>query len=197
MHDEIINICITGQGGQGVNTLYRLILQMCAENNFYSKSYLLKGGAQRHGSVLAGIRIFINYREDYQWYSSQIGRGEANIIIGMDPIEALRQSKLVGKQTTLWVNDNSSPNYAERLGGPSTKDARTLFDKLKCSRSIKNYSAEAKERFGEVKMANFLILKDVIDSGLLPFDSEYYSKCFVDMMKERTASAEHLNKMMR
>ncbi|MCF7886553.1 MAG: indolepyruvate oxidoreductase subunit beta [Candidatus Marinimicrobia bacterium] len=79
-----LNIYISGVGGQGIGLLSKVLAQACLKAKYDIKSVDTHGLAQRGGTVVSQIRI----GEDI--YSPLIPKGEADIVIGLERLEALR-----------------------------------------------------------------------------------------------------------
>lgn len=176
MSGKIINIIIAGTGGQGVNSLYRIILKLCERSGIYSKASLFKGGAQRHGSVHATLRLFTDSSHENQWYSSQIKEKCLDLLMGLEPWETLRYRKFISEKTLIWSNTMVVPLFSERFFCTLTTNPIELVMKLPGNVRMENYSQIALNRFNDQRMANYLIGLDAIESGILPFRK----KCFID-----------------
>jgi len=78
------NVVIAGIGGQGSITLAYVLAQSAFLQGYDVKTSELHGLAQRYGSVPCHVRF------GEKIYSSVIMEGEANLIIGLEPLEAVR-----------------------------------------------------------------------------------------------------------
>jgi Pyruvate/2-oxoacid:ferredoxin oxidoreductase gamma subunit len=187
MNKDIINIIIAGTGGQGVNSLYRVLLKLCATHDMYSKSALFKGGAQRHGTVYASLRLFINFKPDYQWYSSQIKESGLDLLIGMEPWETVRYAKYIGHETVVISNTHKVPLFAERFQEKTPSDPLEIIEKWPNVKIIENFTKFAWENYKDCRMANYLMGKKAIELGLLPFTENDFIQTFlhqINMKKE-------------
>jgi Pyruvate/2-oxoacid:ferredoxin oxidoreductase gamma subunit len=187
MNKDIINIIIAGTGGQGVNSLYRVLLKLCATHDIYSKSALFKGGAQRHGTVHASIRLFRNFKPEYQWYSSQIMESGLDLLIGMEPWETVRYAKYIGPETVVISNTHRVPLFTERFQEKTPSDPLEIIEKWPNVKIIENFTKVAWENYKDCRMANYLMGKRAIELGLLPFDENDFIQTFlhlINMKKE-------------
>ncbi|ADL13396.1 indolepyruvate oxidoreductase subunit beta [Acetohalobium arabaticum] len=78
------NIMLTGVGGQGVLLASEIISQAALEEGFDVKKSEVHGMAQRGGSVVSNV----TYGEKV--YSPLIAKGEADLLLAFEPLEALR-----------------------------------------------------------------------------------------------------------
>lgn len=180
MISNIINIFITGIGGQGVNSLYRVFLRLCHEKNIYCKSSLFKGGAQRLGSVHATLRLFPGANPDYLWFSSQININELDILIGLEPWETLRYLPLTGPQTKIFSNTRIAPLFVERFLKEKTEDPVKILKQLDNSKILQDFTESAWKQYQDYRMVNFIMGKEVMEANLLPFSKNDFIRSFLE-----------------
>ncbi len=84
MQDKVTNILIVGVGGQGTLLTSRIIAQVAVQLGFDVKVSEIHGMAQRGGSVVSQVRY------GKKVYSPIINKGEADIILAFEKIEAAR-----------------------------------------------------------------------------------------------------------
>lgn len=82
----MLNIYITGIGGQGVLTIAEIIARSAEKKGFCCNFYPTKGMAQRGGFVKAQLRISSSDSD----FGPEISRGSADIAISMELSESLR-----------------------------------------------------------------------------------------------------------
>jgi indolepyruvate ferredoxin oxidoreductase beta subunit len=96
------NTVITGIGGQGSITLAMIIAEAASKHNYDVKTSELHGLSQRGGTIPCHVRF------GKKIYSSVILEGEANLIIGLEPLEALRACYYGSKlNKTVFLIDNT------------------------------------------------------------------------------------------
>ena len=183
MASKIINIIIAGTGGQGVSSLYRILLNLCDRNAIYSKGALFKGGAQRHGTVHATLRLFFDSDPEKQWYSSQIREKYLDLLIGLEPWETLRYSKFTSDKTLIRSNTMVVPLFSKRFLATSAANPVELLMRLPGNVRVENYSEMAYNKFNDQRMANYLIGIETIKSGILPFGKNGFIDEFIDIIK--------------
>jgi indolepyruvate ferredoxin oxidoreductase beta subunit len=79
------DIVLAGVGGQGVLSVAALIAAAAREDGLHVKQGEVHGMAQRGGAVQANLRL-----SDEPIHSDLIGRGTADMVLSMEPLESLR-----------------------------------------------------------------------------------------------------------
>jgi len=106
-----IDIILSGVGGQGILSIAAVIGQAAIKDGLYMKQSEVHGMSQRGGDVQSNLRI-----SDKPIASDLIAKGSADIIISLEPMEALRYLPFLKENG--WVVTNSKPfvnipNYPE------------------------------------------------------------------------------------
>lgn len=96
------DIILAGVGGQGILSIATVIGQAALEENLYIKQAEVHGMSQRGGDVQSNLRI-----SDKPIASDLISLGQADIIIAMEPMEALRYKQYLNPEG--WVITSSNP----------------------------------------------------------------------------------------
>ena len=99
------NVILTGVGGQGNVMASRTLAGMLVDAGYVVTIGETFGMSQRGGSVMSHLRISPDAVR-----SPQIPRGAADIIIGLEPLEALRVVTVYGNPQVC-VLSNSRPVY--------------------------------------------------------------------------------------
>lgn len=84
MQEKITNVLIVGVGGQGTLLTSRIIAQVAVQMGYDVKVSEIHGMAQRGGSVVSQVRY------GSKVYSPIISKGDADIILAFEKIEAAR-----------------------------------------------------------------------------------------------------------
>jgi indolepyruvate ferredoxin oxidoreductase beta subunit len=92
------NILISSVGGQGGKTLARILSNAAMEMGFNVRAGETLGMAQRGGSASSHVRI------GSQVYGPSISRGGADVVLSLEPAEALKAIEYIGRQTKVIVN---------------------------------------------------------------------------------------------
>jgi indolepyruvate ferredoxin oxidoreductase, beta subunit len=105
------DIILAGVGGQGILTIAATIGMAAVNKNLYLKQAEVHGMSQRGGDVQSNLRI-----SDKPIYSDLIAKGCADIILSVEPMEALRYLpylKKGGYVITNIVPFKNIPDYPE------------------------------------------------------------------------------------
>ena len=96
------DIILCGVGGQGILSIATIIGEAAMNENLYIKQAEVHGMSQRGGDVQSNLRISSD-----PIHSDLIARGGANVIISMEPMEALRYLPWLKPEG--WVITSSTP----------------------------------------------------------------------------------------
>ena len=96
------DIILCGVGGQGILSIATIIGEAAMNENLYIKQAEVHGMSQRGGDVQSNLRISSD-----PIYSDLIARGSADVIISMEPMEALRYLPFLKKDG--WIITSSTP----------------------------------------------------------------------------------------
>lgn len=120
------NMVVIGVGGQGVITTAYLVAEAAVKQGYDVKISELHGLSQRGGSVPCHIRIGKKIN------SSVIKPGHADLVIALEPLEALRAAKYASKdRTVMIVNTCQVRPVSVLLDGESYPSADEIKDRLK------------------------------------------------------------------
>ncbi len=105
------DIILCGVGGQGILSIATIIGEAALNENLYIKQAEVHGMSQRGGDVQSNLRI-----SSEPIFSDLIGKGQADVIISMEPMEALRYLPFLNENG--WIITSSTPfvnipNYPE------------------------------------------------------------------------------------
>jgi len=169
------NIVLSGVGGQGLLTLIKILDDAAMLQGYDLKSSELHGLAQRGGSVTGHVRF------GKKIYSSLIMEGEADLVIGLEPLEALR-SCYYGSQSnkTIFIINNQKivpPSTSKEY--PKLEKILSNIKKFSSKQIILNASDVAKEVSGDEMMSNIYMLG--------------YASKFIPLKKENILKAMSIN----
>jgi indolepyruvate ferredoxin oxidoreductase beta subunit len=130
------NIVIVGVGGQGIVLLTRILGEAAMASDLNVMESEIHGMAQRGGMVTSTIRI-----GDAK--SPMIGRGEADVILGLEPVEAYRHLDMASLDTIIITSVNAVYPFTVTSGDEEYPDVDKLIDGVgSCAGKLVKMDAE-------------------------------------------------------
>jgi indolepyruvate ferredoxin oxidoreductase beta subunit len=142
------DIILAGVGGQGILSIAAVIGKAALEDGLFMKQAEVHGMSQRGGDVQSHLRI-----SDKPVASDLIPLGNGDVIISLEPMEALRYLPYLKKDGWIVTNSESFeniPNY------PEMEKIRAEYDKLP-NKVILNVEQIAKD-LGAPRSGNVVLL---------------------------------------
>ena len=105
------DIILCGVGGQGILSIATIIGEAATKAGINLKQAEVHGMSQRGGDVQSNLRLSTE-----QIYSDLIPQGPCDVIISMEPMEALRYLPYLSKDGVIVTNNKpfiNIPNYPE------------------------------------------------------------------------------------
>jgi len=164
------NVIITGVGGQGNVLASRMLGNILSDKGYFVTIGETFGVSQRGGSVMSHLRI-----SGTSAWSPQIPRGQADIVVALEPIEAIRVMAAYGNDRAV-VLSNTRPIYpvgviAGEMQYPELAAIREALAGLTKSVVFIGATDEAM-KLGSPILGNVVMLGAVAGTGLLPFDRD-------------------------
>lgn len=155
------DIILAGVGGQGILSIAAALGSAALTNNLYMKQAETHGMSQRGGDVQSYMRI-----SDQPIYSDLIAKGTADLILSVEPMEALRYLPYLRKGG--YVVTNSTPF----INIPNYPDPEQVMSTLKSLpyQVIIDADSIAKESAGNVRASNFVMLGAASPFIDIPFE---------------------------
>ena len=142
------DIILCGVGGQGILSIAAVIGEAALKEGLYMKQAEVHGMSQRGGDVQSNLRL-----SDSPIASDLIPKGHADLIISLEPMEALRYLPYLNKEG--WVVTNSEP-FINIPNYPVIEKVNAELDKLS-HKVVLDVEALAKEA-GSTRAANIVML---------------------------------------
>ena len=117
------DIILCGVGGQGILSIATIIGEAAMNENLFIKQAEVHGMSQRGGDVQSNLRLSSD-----PIYSDLIARGAADVIISMEPMEALRYLPYLAPEG--WIITSSAP-FVNIPNYPDIEALRAELTKLK------------------------------------------------------------------
>lgn len=155
------DIVLAGVGGQGILSIAAALGSAALTNNLYLKQAETHGMSQRGGDVQSYLRL-----SDKPIFSDLIAHGTADIILSVEPMEALRYLPFLKPDG--YVVTNSQPF----INIPNYPDKEELMAQIKALPHHVLIDADriAKEVADNVRASNFVMLGAASPFIEIPFD---------------------------
>lgn len=160
------NIIVAGVGGQGVVTAGTLISESALSNGLNVVMSEIHGLAQRGGSVNVEIRI-----GDVK--SPIIPLGETDLVIGIEPMEAVRAASSAGKRTKFLINMAPVEPISLSMRGQEYPDLEDLLRDV-----FETYEVHFIDAIplalaaGDVRSVSTVMVGAALQLGVIPIDRE-------------------------
>jgi indolepyruvate ferredoxin oxidoreductase, beta subunit len=171
------SVIVTGVGGQGNVLASRLLGSMLVDKGFTVTIGETFGASQRGGSVMSHLRV------SKEWVASpQIPRGRADVILSLEPLEALRVLAAYGHPEAVLLTNTHAIYPVGVIRGelvyPPLVELREAVQGLLPAA----YFIDATERalsLGNAILANIVMLGALSRLQVLPFDRENFREAII------------------
>lgn len=142
------DIVLAGVGGQGILSIATVIGLAAVNNNLYIKQAETHGMSQRGGAVQSYLRL-----SDKPIFSDLIPSGEAQLILSVEPLEALRYLNYLSAEGFVITNTTPFVNI------PDYPDVDALLTRIGNLPRVVAINAEnVAKTAGNVKSSNMVML---------------------------------------
>jgi len=164
------NILLTGVGGEGVLVTSVIIAKAANLEGHEVRGTQLHGLAQRGGSIPTHLRL------GKKVYSPIIPRASADLILGLEPIEAARSCFYGSRERTNFIVDTYplKPIYANLLGQryPSNEEIRKMIEPFAKRIIMVDASNICNEKLGNPIYGNVMCIGVALANGMLPLSEK-------------------------
>lgn len=151
MNNEVKNILLVGVGGQGTILASKILSQGLVEAGYDVKMSEIHGMSQRGGNVSTQIRY------GKKVYSPIVGKGEADVIVAFEKMEALRWIEFLRKDGKMVINDFEIPSVPILMG--KAEYPKEILEELsKVADILIIKAAKIAEELGNSKAMNVVLL---------------------------------------
>jgi indolepyruvate ferredoxin oxidoreductase beta subunit len=177
LEKDPLNLIITGVGGQGNVLASHIVASAGIKEELYVTVGETYGASQRGGAVMSHVRF-----SSQAQCSPLISEGQADIVVGLEPVEALRVMAEFGNPKTrvivsprpiypIWVLSGQAkyPPIEEILG-----KLKELADRVQ----VVNVSEDGEALVG----TNVLMIGALAASGLLPIPIESFEEAMREIL---------------
>lgn len=147
---DVKNILLVGVGGQGTILVGKILSNGLMDAGYDVKMSEVHGMAQRGGSVSNQVRY------GKKVYSPIIGKGQADILVSFESMEALRWLEYLKPDGKAVVNDHRIPSAPILMGKSDYPEGVLEVIQSKVDTSVIK-AAEIAEQLGNAKTMNIVL----------------------------------------
>lgn len=158
---EVKNILLVGVGGQGTILASKILSEGLAQAGYDVKMSEIHGMSQRGGNVSTQIRF------GNKVYSPIVGKGEADVIVAFEKMEALRWIEYLKKDGRMVINDFEIPSVPIQQG--AAKYPEGILEDLTQKANVSVFKAgDIAAEVGNVRTMNIVLLGALIKAMSIP-----------------------------
>ena len=158
---DVKNILLVGVGGQGTILASKLLSEGLTQAGFDVKMSEIHGMSQRGGNVSTQIRF------GEKVYSPIVGKGEADVIVAFEKMEALRWIEYLKKGGKMVINDFEIPSVPIQQG--LVKYPEGILDELVHKAKVSVFKAgDIAAKLGNSKTMNVVLLGALVKAMDIP-----------------------------
>ncbi|MCP5366201.1 MAG: indolepyruvate oxidoreductase subunit beta [Hyphomicrobiales bacterium] len=183
--DTVTNILVCGIGGQGVMTAAEILAQTAISLGYDTKKTEVSGMAQRGGVVTSHVRF------GRRVLSPSIPPGEADLLLGFEPAEAMRWATHVRPGGPAMVNTLRLPPPIVSMG-LFDYPADPIAEIRKVGLTVYDFDAgDIARGLGDMRLVNSIMLGAIADH--LPFEADLLRQQTLDRFRARRPEMVDLN----
>lgn len=182
------DLIIAGVGGQGNIVASQAIAQCAMDAGYNVVNTETKGAAQRGGSVLSHVRF-----ADSEIFSPIVPQGQADVLLGFEPLEALRYINILNKKGKYIINTAPVPTILANLKVDLYPSQEEILAEI-AAKGLSGYqinATQAAKELGNVLLTNVIMLgaftaisdvlpaNDVLNKLLSMVDQKYHEADFL------------------
>jgi len=169
-----VSIVLTGVGGQGIVTAAKLLGMAAVRAGVNSYASEVHGMAQRGGSVNCTVRMG-------DVHGPLVPTGGADILLSLEPVEALRNLKYVNKKTKIITDTHPIVPFTVAVGKDQYPAIEQVFSELEKNGELHKIDAlSIAKQSGAIITKNVVMVGALAGSGLLPFDENILLETVLD-----------------
>ena len=177
-----LNVIVTGVGGQGNVLVSQFMGRALVRAGYHVTIGETYGASQRGGAVMSHLRISRQAQ-----YGPLIPSGQANVILGLEPVETLRVLAQYGNPGVTVIT-NSRPVYplAVAIGAaryPTVEEIMSTLEQLSASAWLINATDIAME-LGAPILANIVMVGALVGAGVVPLRPEEIEQEFQESLSD-------------
>lgn len=167
-NSNTINVVISGVGGQGVLTLAEILAKAVLSESHNVRVGEIHGMAQRGGHVICTVRIGENA------YGPIVDAGTANLLVGFEPVETLREIQLVASGGLVLMSSHVQYPVAVSMGQSEYPEYEKIIKTMKTfsDRLVEFDAMKLAIEAGSSRSLNMVMFGGIIATGIVPISEE-------------------------
>ncbi len=175
----MINVLLTGVGGQGTVLAAKVLAQAAQEKGWQVRTAETIGMAQRGGNVTSHVRMGNNGEEVY---APLLAHGTSNLVIAFEPAEAARALPFLAPGGTLVTATTPIQPVTVALSGKSYRvddvlayvreQVSSVAHSGSCGRFVAVDEGAVLDQLGNRKALNTVLLASALATGCIPLTLE-------------------------
>jgi indolepyruvate ferredoxin oxidoreductase beta subunit len=168
-----LNIIIAGVGGQGVVLMSEILGNAAVRDGFKVRGSEVLGMAQRGGPVFSNIRLGTEVE------SPMTTEGKCDILVALEPSEALRNIQYLNKSSTVIINIRKIIPATVSLGKSTYPELEQIKERLRAAagRVIAIDAADLADKAGNRQTANVVMLGSLFSCENMTIKAETVKDC--------------------
>lgn len=162
------NIVLAGVGGQGILLAAEILGTAAIKDKLNVRVSELHGMAQRGGAVVSNVRI------GEKVLAPTVLEGQADVLLGFEPLETLRNLKFASEKTLVIMNTEVIPPTelsAKMVKCPSLEEIQKNI-RYFTKKIIAVEAAELAKKAGNILAENVVLIGVLAASGKMPVRNE-------------------------
>ena len=182
---EELSIIICGVGGQGVVLMSELLGHAVVRDKLSIRGSEVLGMAQRGGSVVSNIRI------GSELHAPLVPEGRCDIMIALEPSEALRNIKYLSESSLVILNTRRIVPFTVFIEKSTYPELEIAIKKLNeaTSNVIAIDASQIAEDAGSLLSTNVAMLGTLFGTGRIPVDVQTMKAVIRKKLPARTVAA--------
>ena len=175
-----VRIYITGVGGQGTLLATTLIGHAAGVAGVNANLSVIHGMAQRGGIVESSVTL-----GDLK--SPMISEGQADILLGFEPVETLRSAKRCNSESVIITNSTAVQPATVLTGSQAYPDTAKMLETMKgrVKKLIEVDGEKLAKQAGSVQSLNVVMLGVLCRHADLPFSLDHMKEAIKATMKPK------------
>jgi indolepyruvate ferredoxin oxidoreductase beta subunit len=178
------DLALAGVGGQGILLAGRIVCQAAMGQGYKVNAFESHGMAQRGGAVVNHIR----WGGKDEVHSSLMLEGEADMLVALEPVEAIRHLTLLGKSTVVVLNMKTMPPITvSSVAGAKYPTVKQVVKALRphVGRVVTVDGTGLAEEVGNTAVLSMVMIGAAFGTGRLPLKRKELRRAIEELVPER------------